>query len=95
MSSIPSSQPLPVTAASAPQNETLRDDDPIATSNMGVSSDNSQAQEWDGWPDGPIERIFLNDEQPDLQNWAMDKFTNGTGASLTNSPFNHLFYGKL
>ncbi|OBZ74369.1 hypothetical protein A0H81_05491 [Grifola frondosa] len=24
-----------------------------------------------------------------LQNWAMEKFTNGTGAALTGSPFNH------
>ncbi|KAI0826133.1 hypothetical protein BC629DRAFT_1276143 [Irpex lacteus] len=39
--------------------------------------------------------IFLNDEQPALQNWAMKKFTNGTGAPLTGSPFNHLFYTKL
>ncbi|OCH92535.1 hypothetical protein OBBRIDRAFT_726547 [Obba rivulosa] len=39
--------------------------------------------------------IFLNDEQPALQNWAMEKFTNGTGAALTGSPFNHLFYTKL
>lgn len=39
--------------------------------------------------------IFLNDEQPALQNWAMEKFTNGTGAALTGSPFNRLFYTKL
>ena len=39
--------------------------------------------------------IFLNDEQPALQNWAMEKFTNGTGAPLTGSPFNHFFYTKL
>ena len=39
--------------------------------------------------------IFLNDEQPALQNWAMAKFTNGTGSALLNSPFNHLFYTKL
>ncbi|KAK0200680.1 glycoside hydrolase family 115 protein [Desarmillaria ectypa] len=39
--------------------------------------------------------IFLNDEQPCLQNWAAEKFTNGTGAALTGSPFNHLFYTKL
>ncbi|KAH8117865.1 hypothetical protein DFH11DRAFT_1541146 [Phellopilus nigrolimitatus] len=39
--------------------------------------------------------IFLNDEQPALQNWAMEKFTNGTGAALTGSPFNHFFYTKL
>ncbi|OCH83989.1 hypothetical protein OBBRIDRAFT_742368 [Obba rivulosa] len=39
--------------------------------------------------------LFLNDEQPALQNWAMEKFTNGTGAALTGSPFNHFFYTKL
>ncbi|KAF9262013.1 hypothetical protein L218DRAFT_904506 [Marasmius fiardii PR-910] len=39
--------------------------------------------------------IFLNDEQPALQNWAMEKFTNGTGSFYFNSPFNHLFYEKL
>ncbi|EKM52378.1 glycoside hydrolase family 115 protein [Phanerochaete carnosa HHB-10118-sp] len=39
--------------------------------------------------------IFLNDEQPALQNWAFVKFTNGTGAALTGSPFNQLFYTKL
>lgn len=39
--------------------------------------------------------IFLNDEQPALQNWAMLKFTNGTGAALTGSPFNHFFYTKM
>ncbi|CCM00715.1 uncharacterized protein FIBRA_02755 [Fibroporia radiculosa] len=39
--------------------------------------------------------IFLNDEQPALQNWAMVRFTNGTGATLTDSPFNHFFYTKL
>ncbi|CCM00698.1 uncharacterized protein FIBRA_02738 [Fibroporia radiculosa] len=39
--------------------------------------------------------FFLNDEQPALQNWAMAKFTNGTGAALTGSPFNHFFYTKL
>lgn len=39
--------------------------------------------------------LFLNDEQPALQNWAADKFTNGTGALLTGSPFNHFFYTNL
>ncbi|KAJ6484507.1 hypothetical protein C8R47DRAFT_1280830 [Mycena vitilis] len=34
-------------------------------------------------------------EQPALQNWAAEKFTNGTGAHLTGSPFNRLFYSKL
>jgi hypothetical protein len=36
--------------------------------------------------------IFLNDEQPALQSWAMEKFTNGTGSQYLNSPFNHFFY---
>ncbi|KAK7045404.1 hypothetical protein VNI00_007657 [Paramarasmius palmivorus] len=39
--------------------------------------------------------IFLNDEQPALQNWAMEKFTNGTGSPIFDSPFNHMFYAKL
>ncbi|ESK93287.1 glycoside hydrolase family 115 protein [Moniliophthora roreri MCA 2997] len=39
--------------------------------------------------------IFLNDEQPALQNWAMEKFTNGTGSLHFNSPFNHFFYANL
>ena len=48
-----------------------------------------------GSPTVKYRGIFLNDEQPNLQNWAMEKFTNGTGAALTGSPFNHLFYTKL
>ncbi|KAH9920841.1 uncharacterized protein BXZ73DRAFT_104577 [Epithele typhae] len=48
-----------------------------------------------GTPTVKYRGIFLNDEQPALQSWAMEKFTNGTGASLTGSPFNHLFYTKL
>ena len=48
-----------------------------------------------GAPSVKFRGLFLNDEQPALQNWAMEKFTNGTGASLTGSPFNHLFYSKL
>ncbi|KAJ7593713.1 hypothetical protein C8J56DRAFT_419922 [Mycena floridula] len=48
-----------------------------------------------GPPTVQFRGIFLNDEQPSLQNWAMEKFTNGTGAALTGSPFNHLFYTKL
>ncbi|KAG7441243.1 uncharacterized protein BT62DRAFT_1046282 [Guyanagaster necrorhizus] len=48
-----------------------------------------------GPPSVKYRGIFLNDEQPSLQNWAMEKFTNGTGAALTGSPFNHLFYTKL
>ncbi|KAG8956849.1 hypothetical protein FRC04_000327 [Tulasnella sp. 424] len=43
-----------------------------------------------GPPSVKFRGIFLNDEQPALQNWAQEKFTNGTGA-----PFNHLFYAKL
>ena len=48
-----------------------------------------------GTPTVKYRGIFLNDEQPALQNWAMEKFTNGTGAPLTNSPFNRFFYTKL
>lgn len=48
-----------------------------------------------GSPTVKYRAIFLNDEQPSLQNWAMDKFTNGTGAALTGSPFNHFFYAKV
>ncbi|KZT00286.1 glycoside hydrolase family 115 protein [Laetiporus sulphureus 93-53] len=48
-----------------------------------------------GSPTVQYRGIFLNDEQPALQNWAMARFTNGTGAALTGSPFNHFFYTKL
>ncbi|KAI0060097.1 hypothetical protein BV25DRAFT_981253 [Artomyces pyxidatus] len=48
-----------------------------------------------GSPTVKYRGFFLNDEQPALQNWAMEKFTNGTGAALTGSPFNHFFYTKL
>lgn len=48
-----------------------------------------------GSPTVQYRGIFLNDEQPALQNWAMVRFTNGTGAALTGSPFNHFFYTKL
>ncbi|KAF8900162.1 hypothetical protein CPB84DRAFT_1847412 [Gymnopilus junonius] len=48
-----------------------------------------------GTPSVKYRGIFLNDEQPALQNWAFEKFTNGTGAPLTGSPFNHFFYTKL
>ncbi|KAJ7146212.1 hypothetical protein C8R44DRAFT_9545 [Mycena epipterygia] len=48
-----------------------------------------------GAPSVKYRAIFLNDEQPALQNWAAEKFTNGTGAPLTGSPFNHMFYSKL
>ncbi|KAJ7607358.1 hypothetical protein FB45DRAFT_948146 [Roridomyces roridus] len=48
-----------------------------------------------GSPTVKYRAIFLNDEQPALQNWAAEKFTNGTGAALTGSPFNTMFYSKL
>ena len=48
-----------------------------------------------GSPTVQYRGIFLNDEQPALQNWAMVRFTNGTGAALTGSPFNHYFYTNL
>ncbi|KAI0311862.1 hypothetical protein OF83DRAFT_1177164 [Amylostereum chailletii] len=48
-----------------------------------------------GSPTVKYRGIFLNDEQPALTNWALEKFTNGTGAPLTGSPFNHTFYSKL
>ncbi|PIL23731.1 hypothetical protein GSI_13481 [Ganoderma sinense ZZ0214-1] len=50
---------------------------------------------WHGSPTVKYRGIFLNDEQPALQNWAKLKFTNGTGAALTGSPFNHFFYTKM
>ncbi|KDR78329.1 hypothetical protein GALMADRAFT_138431 [Galerina marginata CBS 339.88] len=48
-----------------------------------------------GSPSVKYRGIFLNDEQPALQNWAAEKFTNGTGAQFTGSPFNSKFYTKL
>ena len=48
-----------------------------------------------GSPTVKYRGIFLNDEQPSLQSWAMAKFTNGTGAPLTGSPFNHFFYTRV
>ncbi|TFK71208.1 hypothetical protein BDN72DRAFT_870059 [Pluteus cervinus] len=48
-----------------------------------------------GSPTVQYRGIFLNDEQPALQNWAMEQFTNGTGSAAMGSPFNHLFYNKL
>jgi hypothetical protein len=48
-----------------------------------------------GSPSVKYRGIFLNDEQPALQNWAMEKFTNGTGSPFFNSPFNRFFYVKL
>ncbi|CAE6433693.1 unnamed protein product, partial [Rhizoctonia solani] len=43
-----------------------------------------------GEPTVKYRGIFINDEQPAIQSWAKEKFTNGTGA-----PFNHLFYGNI
>ncbi|KAG6879211.1 hypothetical protein C0992_004353 [Termitomyces sp. T32_za158] len=48
-----------------------------------------------GTPTVKYRGIFLNDEQPALQNWAAEKFTNGTTNSPLGSPFNHFFYVKL
>ena len=48
-----------------------------------------------GTPSVKYRGIFLNDEQPALQNWAMEKFTNGTGSAFSDSPFNSKFYSKL
>jgi Glycosyl hydrolase family 115 len=48
-----------------------------------------------GSPSVKYRGIFLNDEQPALQNWVFEKFTNGSVSPYTNSPFNHLFYEKL
>ncbi|KAI0031785.1 hypothetical protein K488DRAFT_78865 [Vararia minispora EC-137] len=48
-----------------------------------------------GSPTVKYRGIFLNDEQPGLQNWAFNRFTNGTGATLTSSPFNRFFYSHL
>ncbi|KAG6864856.1 hypothetical protein C0991_006757 [Blastosporella zonata] len=48
-----------------------------------------------GSPTVQYRGIFINDEQPALQNWAMEKFTNGTTSSPLGSPFNHFVYVKL
>ncbi|KAF5375510.1 hypothetical protein D9615_009220 [Tricholomella constricta] len=48
-----------------------------------------------GSPTVKYRGIFLNDEQPALQNWAAEKFTNGTSSAPTGSPFNRFFYTKL
>ncbi|KAF9450528.1 glycoside hydrolase family 115 protein [Macrolepiota fuliginosa MF-IS2] len=48
-----------------------------------------------GSPTVKYRGIFLNDEQPALQSWAAAKFTNGTGAPQTGSPFNSKFYTKV
>ncbi|KAK7447069.1 hypothetical protein VKT23_014281 [Stygiomarasmius scandens] len=48
-----------------------------------------------GSPTVQYRALFLNDEQPGLTNWALEKFTNGTGAPGDGSPFNRFFYSKL
>ncbi|KAH9922243.1 glycoside hydrolase family 115 protein [Fomitopsis serialis] len=48
-----------------------------------------------GSPTVQYRGIFLNDEAPALTEWAMVRYTNGTGAPLTGSPFNHYFYTSL
>lgn len=48
-----------------------------------------------GSPTVKYRGIFLNDEQPALQSWAMEKFTNGTGSAALNSPFNAKFYAHV
>ncbi|KAF5366813.1 hypothetical protein D9758_006550 [Tetrapyrgos nigripes] len=48
-----------------------------------------------GSPTVQYRAFFINDEQPGLTNWALEKFTNGTGAPGDNSPFNRLFHTKL
>ncbi|KAG6899848.1 hypothetical protein C0993_006271 [Termitomyces sp. T159_Od127] len=50
-----------------------------------------------GSPTVKYRGIFLNDEQPALTNWAVEKFTNGTPADLGpfGAPFNHYFYANL
>ena len=63
------------------------------TQNKNIFVDASGCQH--GSPTVKYRGLFLNDEQPALQNWAMEKYTNGTGAALTGSPFNHFFYNAL
>ncbi|KAG6838299.1 hypothetical protein C0991_000387, partial [Blastosporella zonata] len=46
-----------------------------------------------GTPTVKYRGIFINDEQPALQNFR--KFTNGTTSSPLGSPFNHLVYVKM
>ncbi|KAF8601248.1 hypothetical protein BDV93DRAFT_538575 [Ceratobasidium sp. AG-I] len=43
-----------------------------------------------GEPTVKYRGIFINDEQPAIQNWAQEKYTNGTGP-----PFNHFFYANV
>ncbi|KAF6749792.1 hypothetical protein DFP72DRAFT_1073016 [Ephemerocybe angulata] len=62
-------------------------DVPVTTqSNLFVSASGCSH----GEPTVKYRGIFINDEQPALQNWAQEKFTNGTGA-----PFNHFFYSNV
>ncbi|KAJ7071945.1 hypothetical protein C8F01DRAFT_1101940 [Mycena amicta] len=68
-------------------------DAPIATQSSLFVSPSGCAH---GSPTVKYRAIFLNDEQPALQNWAAEKFvTNEQGATLTDSPFNRFFYTKL
>ncbi|EIW74204.1 glycoside hydrolase family 115 protein [Coniophora puteana RWD-64-598 SS2] len=55
----------------------------------------SQTGCYHGSPTVKYRGIFLNDEQPALENWAMHYFSNGTGAYYTGSPFNSDFYRTL
>ncbi|THV03531.1 hypothetical protein K435DRAFT_747803 [Dendrothele bispora CBS 962.96] len=48
-----------------------------------------------GTPTVQYRAIFINDEQPGLTNWALEKFTNGTGSPGDGSPFNRFFHTKL
>ncbi|KAG8693350.1 hypothetical protein FRC08_009176 [Ceratobasidium sp. 394] len=43
-----------------------------------------------GEPTVKYRGIFINDEQPAIQSWAQEKYTNRTGP-----PFNHLFYANV
>ncbi|KAG8859448.1 hypothetical protein FRB91_007848 [Serendipita sp. 411] len=46
-----------------------------------------------GSPSVKYRGIFLNDEQPALTDWVIEKFSNGTSAS--RPPFNRFFYSKV
>ncbi|KAG6853733.1 hypothetical protein C0991_001867 [Blastosporella zonata] len=48
-----------------------------------------------GSPTVKYRGIFINDEQPALTNWALEKFTNGTSPAPYDSPFLHVFYEHL
>jgi hypothetical protein len=67
-------------------------DAPVQTHDALFVSDTGCAH---GEPSVKYRGIFLNDEQPALQNWALEKFTNGTGSAAFNSPFNAAFYAKV